>query len=185
MLFRSEQAEQAARQQHADREPGVASVGLAFHEAIVALGIHLPGGRLAAVRPAVLVLLILICTAGCGGGEEAAPLPETVVGTVEQPSAEGGDPEAGNQVYDDSGCAGCHTFEPAGSMADVGPSLDDLPALAERADQGTLEEFTRTSLTNPNAYVEEGYAEGVMPPFDGSEQELTDLVAFLTQKQEQ
>jgi mono/diheme cytochrome c family protein len=136
------------------------------------------------VRRAALVLLFVLFVAGCGGGEEAAPLPETVIGTVEEPSAEG-DPEAGRQVFDDSGCAGCHTFEPAGSMADIGPSLDDLPDLAERADQGTLEEFTRTSLTNPNAYVEEGYAEGVMPAFDGSEQELNDLVAFLTQKQEQ
>ena len=56
--------------------------------------------------------------------------------------------------------------------------------LAEKADQGTLEEFTRTSITNPDAYVEEGYQEGVMPAFDGSEQELADLVAFLTQTQE-
>jgi mono/diheme cytochrome c family protein len=135
------------------------------------------------VRRAVLVLLILLFAAGCGGGEEAAPLPETVVGTIEQPSAEG-DPEAGNQVFDDSGCASCHTFEPAGSMGDVGPSLDDLPKLAEKANQGTLEEFVRTSLTNPNAYVEEGFDEGVMPPFDGSEQELNDLVAFLTRQQQ-
>ena len=135
------------------------------------------------MRRAGLLLLLALVVTGCGGGEEAAPLPETVVGTVEQPSAEG-DPEAGNQVFDDSGCAGCHTFEPAGSMADVGPSLDDLPDLAERADQGTLEEFTRTSLTNPNAYVEEGYSEGVMPQFQGSEQELNDLVAFLTQQQQ-
>lgn len=87
-------------------------------------------------------------------------------------------------VFNDGGCGGCHSFEPAGSTADVGPSLDELPDLAESADQGTLEEFTRTSLTNPNAYVEEGYEEGVMPPFDGSEQELNDLVAFLTQQQE-
>ena len=136
------------------------------------------------MRRAVLICLFVLFAAGCGGGEEAAPLPETVVGTVEEQSAEG-DPEAGNQVFEDSGCAGCHTFEPAESMADVGPSLDDLPDLAERAEQGTLEEFTRTSLTNPDAYVEEGYAEGVMPAFDGSEQELNDLVAFLTQEQEQ
>jgi mono/diheme cytochrome c family protein len=135
------------------------------------------------VRRAVLILLLVLLAAGCGSGEEAAPLPETVVGTVEQPGGEG-DPEAGARVFEEAGCGGCHTFEPAGSMADVGPNLNELPQLAERANQGTLEEFTRTSITNPNAYVEEGFQEGVMPPFDGSEQELADLVAFLTQQQQ-
>jgi hypothetical protein len=136
------------------------------------------------VRGAALILLLAFVAAACGGGEEAAPLPETVVGTVEQPGGEG-NPEAGARVFSEAGCDGCHTYEPAGSTAEVGPSLDELPELAENANQGTLEEFTRTSITNPDAYVEEGYEEGVMPAFDGSEQELADLVAFLTQPQEQ
>jgi mono/diheme cytochrome c family protein len=135
------------------------------------------------VRRAAFILLLALVAAGCGSGEEAAPLPETVVGTVEQPGGEG-DPEAGAMVFEDAGCAGCHTFEPAGSMADIGPNLNELPELAENANQGTLEEFTRTSITSPDAYVEEGFQEGVMPPFDGSEQELADLVAFLTQQQQ-
>jgi cytochrome c551/c552 len=135
------------------------------------------------VRGAALILLVAFVAAACGSGEEAAPLPETVVGTVEQPGGEG-DPEAGAKVFSEAGCDGCHTYEPAGSTAEVGPSLDELPELAEKADQGTLEEFTRTSITNPDAYVEEGYQEGVMPAFDGSEQELADLVAFLTQPRE-
>jgi cytochrome c1 len=135
------------------------------------------------VRSAALILLVAFVAVACGSGEEAAPLPETVVGTVEQPGGEG-NPEAGAKVFSEAGCDGCHTFEPAGSTAEVGPSLDELPELAEKADQGTLEEFTRTSITNPDAYVEEGYQEGVMPAFDGSEQELADLVAFLTQTQE-
>jgi cytochrome c1 len=135
------------------------------------------------VRSAALILLVAFVTVACGSGEEAAPLPETVVGTVEEPGGEG-NPEAGAKVFSEAGCDGCHTFEPAGSTAEVGPSLDELPELAEKAEQGTLEEFTRTSITNPDAYVEEGYQEGVMPAFDGSEQELADLVAFLTQTQE-
>jgi cytochrome c oxidase subunit II len=136
------------------------------------------------VRRAAFILPLVLLVAGCGSGEEAAPLPETVVGTVEQPGSEG-NAEAGAKVFTDAGCGGCHTYEPAGAMADIGPSLDDLPELAENADQGTLDEFTRTSIVNPNAYVEEGYEEGVMPPFDGSEQELADLVAFLTQQPEE
>jgi mono/diheme cytochrome c family protein len=134
------------------------------------------------VRRAAVILLLALFAAGCGSAEETAPLPETVIGTVEQPAAKG-DPEAGKQVFAKSGCGSCHTFDPAGSKGMVGPNLNELPQLAEKANQGTLEEFVRTSLTNPNAYVEKGFQEGVMPPFNGSEKELNDLVAFLTQKQ--
>jgi cytochrome c2 len=132
-------------------------------------------------RAAVLVLLVLLAP-GCGGGEEAAPLPETVVGTVEEP-AQKGNASAGKQVFAASGCGSCHTFGPAGSTGKVGPNLDELPQLAQKANQGTLEEFVRTSVTNPNAYVEKGFQPGVMPTFNGSQQELANLVAFLTQKQ--
>jgi mono/diheme cytochrome c family protein len=135
------------------------------------------------VRGAALILLLAFVAAACGSGEETAPLPETVVGTVEQ-TGEKGDPQAGATVFEEAGCGGCHTYEPAGTTADIGPNLNELPQLAEKANQGTLEEFTRTSITTPDAYVEEGFQEGVMPPFDGSEQELADLVAFLTQQQE-
>jgi mono/diheme cytochrome c family protein len=134
------------------------------------------------VRRAVLIVLPVLFLAGCGSGEEAAPLPETVVGTVEQAGGEG-DPAAGKQVFSEGGCGSCHTFEPAGSMAMIGPNLNELPQLAERASQGTLDEFTRTSITNPDAYVEEGFQAGVMPPFSGSQEQLADLVAFLTQQQ--
>jgi mono/diheme cytochrome c family protein len=133
------------------------------------------------VRRALPLLVLAVLIAGCGGGEDAAPLPETVVGTVAEPGGEG-DPEAGRAVYADAGCGSCHTFEPAGSEGTIGPDLNELPELAERADQGTLAEFTRSSLTTPDAYVEEGFQPGVMPPFSGSQEELSNLVAFLTQQ---
>jgi mono/diheme cytochrome c family protein len=139
-----------------------------------------PGDRLAAVRRAAVLVLLTVIAAGCGSGEESAPLPETVVGTVEQPS-EQGDANAGKQVYAASGCGSCHAFTPAGSSGMVGPNLNELPQLAQKANQGTLEEFVRSSLTTPDAYVEEGFQPGVMPAFNGSEKELADLVAFLTQ----
>jgi cytochrome c2 len=134
------------------------------------------------VRRALLIVVPVLLLAGCGGGEDAAPLPETVVGTVAQPGGEG-DPAAGKQVYAESGCGSCHMFDPAASEGTIGPDLNELPQLAEGADQGTLAEFTRTALTNPNAYVEDGFQPGVMPAFTGSEEQLADLVAFLTQGQ--
>jgi len=126
--------------------------------------------------------------AGCGGGEETAPLPETVeggttqteTGTTTEPAAQG-DPAVGKQVFSANGCGSCHTFKPAGSSGTTGPDLDKLPEFAQKAGQ-PLPEFVRESIVNPSAYVEEGYPDGVMPKYDQlSDKELADLVAFLTQ----
>ena len=46
-----------------------------------------------------------------------------------------------------------------------GPDLDELPDFAENANQ-PVANFTRTSITDPTAYVEEGFPEGVMPAYD-------------------
>ena len=83
-----------------------------------------------------------------------------------------------------AGCGGCHTFKAAGSTGKVGPDLDKLAAYAQKANQGTLAEFTKTSIVDPGAYVEAGYPAGIMPPTFGQTlkpQQLADLVAFLTQ----
>ena len=126
-------------------------------------------------------VVVALALAGCGGGEEVAPVAETVEGETPQAQQTAqGDPQAGKAVYDENGCGSCHAFEPAGSTADVGPSLDDFEQSAEEADQGTVEEYARTSIVNPNAYVREGY-DPIMPPFKLEEKQLADLVAFITQ----
>jgi mono/diheme cytochrome c family protein len=137
--------------------------------------------RIAAVRRVALIALLGALAAGCGGEETVAPTAETVVG--QQPQAQPqpkGDPAAGKQVFEMKGCGGCHAFRPANSSGETGPPLDNLPALAEKAGQ-PVEEFTRQSITSPDAYVEPGYPEGVMPAWSGTEEELNNLVAFLTQ----
>ena len=90
----------------------------------------------------------------------------------------------GRMVFDNNGCAACHTFKPAGANGKVGPDLDKLPAEAARAGQ-PLVPFTRTSIVNPDAYIEKGYPANVMPKTFGSslsKEQLDALVKFLTQK---
>lgn len=135
------------------------------------------------MRRTALIAILAALMAGCGGEETVSPAPETVEGQTPQAQpAEQGDPEAGKAIYAENGCGGCHAFGPANSDGTTGPNLDELEQHAEQANQGTLEEYTRESITNPNAYVVEGFPEGVMPAYDGlEEKQLNDLVAFLTQ----
>jgi cytochrome c2 len=139
--------------------------------------------RLRGVRRLALLAVVGALLAGCGGEETVTPTAEEVVG--EQPQAQPqpqaqGNPQAGRQVYEQSGCGGCHVFTPAGSDGTTGPNLDNLSQYAETAGQ-PVAEFTQESLENPDAYVEEGFPSGVMPEFSGDDQQLADLVAFLTQ----
>ena len=137
---------------------------------------------LASMRRAatLLVLLALLpALAGCGGGEEVAPLPETVEGTVpaattsetdtgetgETTSSLKGDAANGDKVFASAGCGGCHTLEAAGSSGNVGPNLDDAkPDLAVVVDR----------VTN---------GKGVMPSFGGqlSEQEIADVAQYVVE----
>jgi mono/diheme cytochrome c family protein len=161
------------------------------------------------VRGLLQMALFALLLVGCGGGEEKAATAESVdttatqtdtgeTGTDETETGEtetgetetgetetGGDNEAvegdaaaGEQVYASNGCGSCHTFEPAGSSGTTGPDLDELSDLAENANQ-PLPDFTRTSITSPNEYVEEGFPEGIMPAYDQlSDDDLNNLVAF-------
>src|SRR6266542_3795007 len=123
--------------------------------------------------PFVALVLFL---AGCGGGKEAGPFPETVIGTVKQGPSGGA---AGKALFTSNGCGGCHTYKPAGSAGKVGPDLDNLAADAKKANQGSVEEYTRESIKNPTAYTVPGYPSGVMPTYSSlKEKQVADLVAF-------
>ena len=146
------------------------------------------------MRGLLLIALLALLLVGCGGGKEVTATAESVdttatqtetgeTGTGETETGETveGDVAAGEQVFASNGCGSCHTFEPAGSSGTTGPDLDELPDLAENANQ-PVANFTRTAITDPTAYVEEGFPEGIMPAYDQlSEQDLNNLVAFLTQ----
>ena len=129
--------------------------------------------------------LIALVAAGCGSKGVVKPLPDTVVGTLAQatPVAKG-DPAAGKTLYESNGCAGCHTFKPAGSKATTGPDLDNLKVDAARAGK-PLPAFVRESIVDPNAYIAKGYQPGIMPSTFKSlpKQQLDALVQFLTASQ--
>src|SRR5438045_3992243 len=110
-------------------------------------------------RTALILLGCGLLLAGCGGGKTVAPLPQTVQGTIQQ--AKGGDPAAGKKLFVANGCGACHTYGPAGTNGMVGPNLDKLAADAQKANQGTLEEYVHTSIVDPNAYVVPGFPKGV------------------------
>ena len=143
--------------------------------------------RRALIATGLLVVLGAVA-AGCGSEGTVAPLPNTVEGTLPAattaaPAAKG-NPAAGKAVFASAGCGGCHTYKPAGATGKVGPDLDKIAADAKKANQGSLEDYTLTSIKDPNAYIVPGFTQGVMPDTYGtslSSKQLADLVAFLTQ----
>jgi cytochrome c oxidase subunit 2 len=129
----------------------------------------------------------VVALAGCGAGKTAAPLPQTVIGTLPTKApakaATGGDPAAGKQLFVAQGCGACHTFKPAGTNGKIGPDLDKLAADAQKANQGTLAAYVTQSIADPNAYVVPGFQPGVMPKYSDTlkPKQIADLVAYLTQ----
>ena len=125
----------------------------------------------------------IVCTELCGLGHSTMRSEVRVVSLARyrgwlreqrEGMAEGGD---GAALFRQQGCGSCHAFEPAGTDAQVGPSLDELEARGG----GSLEDYVRESIVDPNAVVAEGYSEGVMPSFDTlSDEQLDALVQYLT-----
>jgi cytochrome c551/c552 len=103
----------------------------------------------------------------------------------EAPNAPAGNAAAGKALFAAQGCAACHTFQPAGSTAKVGPDLDHLAADAQKANRGSLAAYAKESIVDPGAYVVPGFSNGVMPTNFASlgDQKIADLVAFLASGQ--
>lgn len=98
-------------------------------------------------------------------------------------SGGGGDAAAGKTVFASSGCAACHTFQPAGATGNVGPDLDKAPASDAKADNNmALAAFVKESIVDPDKYIAKGYSKGIMPTTFGSSlssTQVNDLVAFI------
>lgn len=91
--------------------------------------------------------------------------------------------KTGEQIFTAAGCAGCHTFSPAGSNGTIGPNLDDLAAAAGKREPGkSAEEYIRESLTNPEAFLVDGFG-NAMPSYEGrlTDEQIQALVDYLLQ----
>jgi len=130
----------------------------------------------------------VICTELCGLGHATMRAPVRVVGQAEYEKfladqAGGGtaDETSGEAIFTSAGCGGCHAFSPAGSDAEVGPSLDNVNPRGK-----PLDEFLRESIEDPNAFVESGYQPDVMPNTFGKSltaKQLDALVQYLVDGQ--
>jgi len=101
-------------------------------------------------------------------------------------AAAGGDEAtAGRQLFADTGCGECHTLADAKSTASIGPGLDDLAAEAAKngkQDDQSPEEYVKTSIEDPSAFVVGKFEDGIMPGDYGdrlSPEEVDTLVKYL------
>jgi cytochrome c6 len=94
------------------------------------------------------------------------------------PTVAEGDPEAGKEVFTNAAqptCGSCHTYQAAGTTAEVGPNLDETLSGKDAA-------YVLEQIVNPDSEVTPGFADNLMPEDYGeklSDKQLADLVAFL------
>ena len=91
--------------------------------------------------------------------------------------------KTGEQIFTAAGCAGCHTFAPAGSNGTIGPGLDELKTQAGSIEPGkSAEEYVRESIEDPGAFLVEGFP-NAMPSFKGrlADEQVQALVEYLLQ----
>jgi cytochrome c oxidase subunit 2 len=131
----------------------------------------------------------VICTELCGLGHAVLRTTVRVLDPAEfdtwikeqKDKIKSGGAGAGLAIFNNNGCGGCLTFVPAKSTGTLGPDLDKLPDEARKANRGSLEEFVRESIVDPNAYIEPGYNANVMPTSFATlpKPQLDSLVKFL------
>ncbi len=95
----------------------------------------------------------------------------------------------GRSIFVEAGCGACHTLPDAGGVGNTGPELTQIGATAATRVAGqSVEEYLRTAIVNPNAFIVAQCPTGACPPnvmtqtFGETltEAELNALVAYLS-----
>ena len=103
------------------------------------------------MRRLIPLAALALGLAGCGGGKDSpSPSRDRRSGRGRRRPSGGA---AGKALFASNGCGSCHTYKPAGSNGKVGPDLDKLAADAKKAHRPALDEYTKESIENPDAYV--------------------------------
>jgi len=120
------------------------------------------------------LVVVLALVAACGGGGDTSGTGGGAAGNASNGEALFKQALVGQNP----GCATCHSVD--GTQL-VGPTLQGIAGRAASRVQGeSAEQYLHQSMVEPNAYVVEGYVEGVMQSYkDLSEAQLNDLVAYL------
>ncbi|MCF6243699.1 MAG: cytochrome c oxidase subunit II [Sulfurovum sp.] len=77
----------------------------------------------------------------------------------------------GQELYDDNGCAGCHSIDTDATL--VGPSLKGIGAKHDAT-------YLKDAIVTPDKDVPEGFTAGVMPPFALPDADVDALVDYMT-----
>jgi mono/diheme cytochrome c family protein len=124
----------------------------------------------------LLLGVVALGATGCGGEEEVSPTAEnaeeggatTEAETEEEGEGDGGaqgDAAAGEAIFNEQGCGGCHVLEAAGSSGSIGPNLDEsqpeFELVVERVTNGSgampsfSDKLSEDEINNVAAYVVE------------------------------
>jgi cytochrome c oxidase subunit 2 len=94
------------------------------------------------------------------GGQNVAIVPGSEGGQAEEAASAAG----GAELFVQFGCGACHTLTKASTAGIVGPALDGIGSWgAGRVEGQDAATYIRNSITEPNAYIEKGFPESVMP----------------------
>jgi len=104
-----------------------------------------------------------------------------MIGATPTPDFTQGDPERGKALFSATGCIQCHAVVP--DVKIVGPSLFEVGARAATHQDGmTAEQYLYESITDPNAFIVEGFQPDLMPKTFKDiliPEDIADIIAYL------
>ena len=118
--------------------------------------------------------------AGLPGGTLAASTQGS--NSPEEGKQEMGDPlvAKGKQLFNSRGCMACHS---AGAQKIVGPGFKGLYGSNAKSNDGRSmvvdEDFLRRKIKDPQSFITEGYAAGMMPALPMNDDDITAIVEYI------